>query len=86
MPEIEPRKTSGMTEFTVHDVKNSCEELSNLTYDQAMAVCELLAYVSKGSDKELICRLESVQDRIDSLASDLDDMSDELRTFKSELN
>ena len=87
MLEIEPRKTSGMTEFTVHHVKNSCEELSNLTYDQAMAVCELLAYVYNSSPKESMCRLlESVQDKIDSLTNDLDDMADDLRTFKSDLN
>ena len=86
MLEIEPRKTPGIIEFTVYDVKNSCEELSNLTYDQAIAVCELLAHVSKSSSKELLCRLESVQDRIDALTSDLDDMKDDLRTFKRELN
>ena len=85
MLKIEPRKSGSVIEFTVHDVKNSCEELSNLTYEQAMAVCELLTYVYRGVSKELLSKLESVQDSIDSLTSDLDDVSDTLQDFKNGL-
>lgn len=65
MLKIDPRTSVAVTEFTVQDVKNSCEELSNLTYEQAMAVCELLTYVYRGVSKELLSKLESVQDGID---------------------
>ena len=85
MLKIDPRKSVAVIEFTVQDVKNSCEELSNLTYEQAIAVCELLTYVYCGVSNELLSKLESVQDGIDSLTSDLDDVSDTLRDFKNGL-
>lgn len=85
MLKIDPRTSVAVIEFTVQDVKNSCEELSNLTYEQAMAVCELLTYVYRGVSKELLSKLESVQDGIDSLTSDLDDVSDTLQDFKNGL-
>lgn len=86
MTKIEPRKSSCITEFTVQDVKNSCEELSNLTYEQAMKVCELLAYVSRGVNNELFNKLSAVQDSIDDLNYELDAVSDNLRIFKQKFN
>lgn len=86
MCKIEPRITRYLTEFTVQDVKNSCDELSNLTYDQAMAVCDLLSHVYRGVSKELLSKLDAVQDSIESLNYDLDEVSDNLRVFKHGLN
>lgn len=63
-------------EYTVSMVKQSCEEFSTLTYEQAMRVCELLAKYA-GSNK-FSDEIESLQDENSELESELENAQDEL--------
>lgn len=62
-------------EYTVSMVKQSCEEFSTLTYDQAMKVCELLA---KYASNKVSDEIESLQDENSELERELEDAQDEL--------
>lgn len=68
-------------EFTIHMVKNSCEEFQTLTYDQAMKVCELLAKYAHSEDTSY----ENLQSEIYQLEEELSDREDEISSLESRL-
>ena len=78
-------------EYTVHMVKNLCEEFETLTYDQAMKLCELLAEIhcdlpDAETEDELRDQIQELEDENEGLKSDLDYYQSKAERLQDELN
>ena len=74
-------------EVSVSQVRNSCEEFSTLTHDQAMKVAELVVDLWNRDDLDLsesqirttLNKVSTISDDLDNVMSDLEDVADYLR-------
>ena len=76
-------------EVTISQVRNSCEEFSTLTYDQAMKVADLVVDLWNREDLDLsesqirttLNKVSTISDDLDNVMSDLEDVADYLRNL-----
>ena len=74
-------------EVTISQVRNSCEEFSTLTHDQAMKVAELVVDLWNRDDLDLsesqirttLNKVSTISDDLDNVMGDLEDVAYYLR-------